>query len=241
MGAGSRLDVTVCAALVAVGACGDAGRTIDDGSGTQGETGIASLASPASTGLDGSGGSVPTGALDGTATASSDDGIRYDIGTDTAASPSCPSPSDCPLGPSTVIVEQDLSPTGSKPVMHAAFGQEYCYGELLFLLSPTPLDVDGELEYPRDGIRIWLPESGHPEVYEGIYVAGFLDCISGFCGDDLGTLEFLEPFAIQSLCEADAMPRIHARAEIHDAGWDFAVELEATHCRSISDCFCPCE
>lgn len=238
MGASSRLDVTMCAALVAIVACGEAGRTIDDGSGTRGETGTASLTS---TGLDGNGGSPLTGALDGTTVAPSDDGIRYDLGTDTPAPPSCPSPSDCPLGPSTVLVEQDLTPTGPQPVMYAAFGEEYCYGELLFLLSPTPLDVDGELEHPRDGIRIWLPESGHPEVYDGIYTAGFLDCVSGFCGDELGTLEFLEPFAIQSLCEAGATPRIHARAEIHDAGWDFAVELEATHCRAISDCFCPCE
>lgn len=231
----------MCAVLIAVVGCGEAGRTVDDGSGTRGETGIASVGTAASTGLDGSGTSVPTGALDVTTSPPDDDGMRYDVGTDTADSPSCPSPSDCPLGPSIVLVEQDLTPTGPQPVMYAAFGREGCIGDLMFLLSPTPLDVDGELEYPRDGVRIWLLESGKPEVYEGIYAAGFLDCVSGFCGDEVGTLEFLEPFEIQSLCEADAMPRIHARAEIHDAGWDFAVELEATHCRAIGDCFCPCE
>jgi hypothetical protein len=237
--------VVVPVGLVVAGVvgCGGAGRTLDDGSGTGGETGIVPFASSTGTGLDGSGAPVSTGPLDDTAarpTNDDDDGLRFDLGT-TPDWPSCPSPSDCPLGPSSVVVEQDITPTGPQPVMYAAFGQEYCGDELLVLLSPTPLDVDGELDYPSDGIRIWLLDSGKPEVYEGVYPTGFLDCTSGYCGYEVGEMEFLEPFEMQSLCEPDVIPRIHARAEIHDAGWDFAVELEATHCRSISDCFCPCE
>ena len=52
--------------------------------------------------------------------------------------------------------------------------------DVFVLYWTAAVDVDGELEYPRDGVRIWLLESGKPEVYEGIYAAGFLDCVSRF-------------------------------------------------------------
>lgn len=205
--------------------CGAADRPLEGASGTEDEPGPSSSSSSVAASSDGTDTTGSTGSTEG----SSETGP-----------PPCNS-IGCPLGRSYAVAEPHLTPAGPAPVMFAGFGSDTCSGgNVVFVLSPTPLGAATNLGNLEGGVRIIL-RGDPPDVYEGTYAAVSSSCTCGICDYSEGELEFLEPFERRSICEPDAMPRIHARADFHDAGWDFTVELEATYCYVFSDCIVPCE